>query len=261
MDRREKLSALTAQVRRDLDRIAHPNMPWLPTLKAPDGSAALDVLIVGAGQSGVAIAFGLRRAQVTNVLVIDQAASGQVGPWLTYARMHTLRSPKDYTGPDLDVPSLTYRSWHEARYGEDSWDRLDLIPRELWAEYLDWAREASGISVRHQVKAIDIAPVAGDLLGVTVAGTGARPGETLHARKVVLATGQDGTGLWWMPDFVAALPPHLRAHSADEIAFDRLAGKVVAVLGLALRRSTMPPLRSNMAPPKFTFSAGVQYRS
>jgi FAD-dependent urate hydroxylase len=231
MDRREKLSALTAQVRRDLDRVAHPSMPWLATLMAPDGRPALDVLIVGAGQSGIATAFGLRRAQVTNVLAIDMAASGQEGPWLTYARMRTLRSPKDYTGPDLDVPSLTYRSWHEAQFGADSWENLDLIPRELWAEYLDWAREASGIAVRNQVQAVDIAPAAGDLLAVTVAGAGANAGETLHARKVVLATGQDGAGLWWIPDFVAALPPHLRAHSADEIAFDRLAGKIVAVLG------------------------------
>ena len=34
-----------------------------------------------------------------------------------------------------------------------------------------------------------------------------------------------------MPDFVAALPLHRRAHAADEIAFDKLRGGVVAVLG------------------------------
>ena len=75
----------------------------------PDGRPALDVLIVGAGQSGLAIAFALMRAQVDNILVIDKAEHGREGPWLSYARMRTLRSPKDYTGPDLDVPSLTYR--------------------------------------------------------------------------------------------------------------------------------------------------------
>jgi cation diffusion facilitator CzcD-associated flavoprotein CzcO len=51
------------------------------------------------------------------------------------------------------------------------------------------------------------------------------------ARKVVLATGQEGAGAWWMPEAVAALPHHLRAHAAEEIDFPRLRGKVVAVLG------------------------------
>ena len=41
------LQILEAQVRRDLDCIAHPSMPWLVPKTAPDGSAALDVLIVG----------------------------------------------------------------------------------------------------------------------------------------------------------------------------------------------------------------------
>ena len=56
-------------------------------------------------------------------------------------------------------------------------------------------------------------------------------GETVHARKIVLATGQDGTGRWWMPDFIESLPPPFRAHTADPIDFARLAGKTVAVLG------------------------------
>jgi cation diffusion facilitator CzcD-associated flavoprotein CzcO len=34
-----------------------------------------------------------------------------------------------------------------------------------------------------------------------------------------------------MPDFVAALPSELRAHAADPIDFERLRGKIVAVLG------------------------------
>jgi FAD-dependent urate hydroxylase len=55
-------------------------------------------------------------------------------------------------------------------------------------------------------------------------------GPTL-ARKVVLATGQEGAGHWWMPDFVAALPAHLRAHAWEPIDFAALRGKVVAVLG------------------------------
>jgi cation diffusion facilitator CzcD-associated flavoprotein CzcO len=217
-------------VRRDLARIAHPSMPWLEPRIGPDGRPALDVLVIGAGQSGLAVAFALMRAQVTNVLAIDKAACGREGPWLTYARMHTLRSPKDYTGPDLDLPSLTYQAWHEARFGAASWAALGQIPRELWASYLLWVREAAAIPVRNGVEAVDIAPADGGLLAVTVrSAAGAR--EVLHARKVVLATGQEGMGGWWMPGFVAALPGHLRAHAADAIDFAALRGKVVAVLG------------------------------
>ena len=73
---------------------------------------------IGAGQSGIAIGFGLMRSRVSNILLLDKAEEGMEGPWLTYARMPTLRSPKDYTGPDLDIPSLTYQSWHEARFGQ-----------------------------------------------------------------------------------------------------------------------------------------------
>jgi cation diffusion facilitator CzcD-associated flavoprotein CzcO len=170
------------------------------------------------------------RAQVGNILVIDKAAYGREGPWLTYARMHTLRSPKDYTGPDLDVPSLTYQARHEARFGVESWSTLELIPKEQWAEYLLWVRETTGMPVRNELEAIDVAPAGDDLIAITVQETNGNC-ETLYARKVVLATGQEGMGGWWMPGFVSGLPRHLRAHAADDIDFAALRSKVVAVLG------------------------------
>lgn len=219
------LHALEAQVRRDLERIDHPSNPWLTPRTAPDGTQALDVLIIGAGQSGIATGFGLKRAKVDNILVVDRAPRGQEGPWRTYARMRTLRSPKDYTGPDLDIPSLTYRSWHEARFGLASWDALHLIPRELWADYLLWIRDTTGVPVHNDTAVTAITP-AGGLLAVTL-----DDGATHYARKVVLATGQDGMGRWHMPEDIAALPAHLRAHAADPIDFDALRGGIVAVLG------------------------------
>src|SRR6202000_3322481 len=56
-------------------------------------------------------------------------------------------------------------------------------------------------------------------------------GEVLATRKLVLATGQDGTGEWWMPDFIKALPADRRAAAPDDIDFERLRGRKVAVLG------------------------------
>lgn len=219
------LDALAARARDDLARVAHPRMPWLQPRTGPDGQPALDVLVVGGGQSGLGVAMGLLRATVPNILVVDRAPRGAEGPWLSYARMHTLRSPKDYTGPDLDLPSLGYQAWHEARYGAAHWQALDLIARQDWAAYLAWVRDTAGIPVQNDTAVTDIAPAEGGLLAVTV-------GETVrYTRKLVLATGQDGMGQWWLPPFAAALPSHLRAHSADPIDFAALRGRRVAVVG------------------------------
>jgi cation diffusion facilitator CzcD-associated flavoprotein CzcO len=223
------LIALEATIRADLARIAHPDAAWLVSKLGPDGKPALDVLVVGAGQSGIATAFGLMRSRVTNILVTDKSEEGREGPWLTYARMHTLRSPKFYTGPDLDIPSLTYQSWHEARFGAEDWRNLDLIPRALWAEYLLWLRRVVGIPVRNDCEVIEIAPAAGGLLAATVQNaTGL---ETLHARKIVLATGQEGMGDWIIPERLRHLPASLCAHAAQPIDFAHLRGKQVAVIG------------------------------
>jgi FAD-dependent urate hydroxylase len=162
------LVALEAQVRAEFAKTAHPGAAWLAPKLDPDGRPALDVLVIGAGQSGIATAFGLMRSQVTNILVLDKAEEGREGRWLTYARMHTLRSPKDFTGPDLDIPSLTYQSWHEAQFGEDDWRSIDLIPRELWAEYLLWFRRVVDLPVRNGCEVVEVLPAAGGLLAANV---------------------------------------------------------------------------------------------
>jgi cation diffusion facilitator CzcD-associated flavoprotein CzcO len=222
------LSVLESRIAADLDRTAHPRAPWLKPVMAPDGRPAHDVIIVGGGQSGLATAFGLLRSRVDNILVLDKARAGQEGPWRSYARMHTLRSPKDFTGPDLDMPSLTYQSWHEAKFGVESWDDLALIPKGNWADYLDWFRHVVGIPVRNEAEVIDIAPTDG-LLAVTVSSGGGQ--QILHARKLVLATGQESMGDWSLPAPIAALPAARRAHCAEAIDFAALAGKRVAVIG------------------------------
>jgi len=225
----EALTELEADVRADLAMIAHPHAAWLEPKIGPDGNAALDVLIVGAGQSGIAIGFGLMRSRVSNILLLDKAEEGKEGPWLTYARMPTLRSPKDYTGPDLDIPSLTYQSWHEARFGKVSWQQLGLILREHWAEYLLWLRRMIGLPVCNACELLEIAPAADGLLAARVKH--AEGIETLYARKIVLATGQEGMGDWMIPDQLRDLPAGSVATVAEDIDFEKLCGKRVAVIG------------------------------
>lgn len=223
------LIALETQVHADLAKTAHPEAAWLTPKLGPDDRPALDVLVVGAGQSGLATAFGLMRSQVTNLLVLDKSGEGQEGPWLSYARMHTLRSPKHFTGPDLDIPSLTYQSWHEARFGEADWRKLDLIPRALWAEYLLWFRRVVNLPVHNGCEVVDIAPAAGGLLAAMVKTSGGV--DTIFARKIVLATGQEGMGDWIVPDSLRHLPSSLCVHTAQAVDFTRMRGKQVAVIG------------------------------
>src|SRR6185295_10353355 len=66
-----------------------------------------NVVIVGGGQSGLSIAYGLRRKGVGRVTVIDRAAPGETGIWRTIARMHQLRTPKTLAGPELGNAALS----------------------------------------------------------------------------------------------------------------------------------------------------------
>ena len=230
------LDLLAERVHRDLDLLGYPRRDWLAprrTRQTQDAGApsldVLDVLIVGAGQGGLATAFGLMRERVTNILVVDENPLDRAGPWLNFARMRTLRTPKHVTGPDLGIPSLTPRSWYEAQHGEGSWQALGLIPKESWAAYLAWYRQTLGIPVRPDTRVGALRWNAEEQAWEAPCGPA---GETLYARRVVLATGIDGSGYWDVPALIRdALPARLYAHTRDDIDFAALAGKRIAVLG------------------------------
>ncbi|GAA3324776.1 hypothetical protein GCM10020331_053990 [Ectobacillus funiculus] len=102
------LEALNKQVKKmDLSYLAFGREDWVCPTQHPEGHV-YDVVIVGGGQSGLGTAFGLLRERISNILIIDENREGYEGPWVTYARMVTLRTPKHLTSVDLGIPSLTF---------------------------------------------------------------------------------------------------------------------------------------------------------
>jgi len=87
------LRDLEARIARDLSLTDYPARSWVPP-RQYEGRSVLDVLIVGAGQGGLAVTFHLLRERVDNVMLIDQRKEGEEGPWTNFARMLTLRTPK-----------------------------------------------------------------------------------------------------------------------------------------------------------------------
>jgi cation diffusion facilitator CzcD-associated flavoprotein CzcO len=219
------LDALEARLRQDLAWLDLPAKPWVPP-RQHDGQAVADVAIIGGGMCGLVAAAALRLLGIDRLRVLDRAPAGQEGPWVTYARMETLRSPKTLAGPALDLPALTFRAWFEAQHGPTAFDALGKIPRVMWMDYLVWYRRVMEIPVENGVEVTLIRPGPGDLITLETREHGAIP-----CRRVVMATGRDGLGAAWMPEVAQALPASLRAHSRDEIDFAALAGRRIGVVG------------------------------
>lgn len=223
------LEALNEQVIRDLSYLGFGAAGWVKPRKSPEGHI-YDVVVVGGGQSGLGAAFGLLRERISNIAVIDENPQGLEGPWETYARMITLRTPKMLTSIDGGIPSLTFRAWWEAQFGSEAWDELGKIPRGAWMAYLCWFRSVLKLPVMNQIKLTLIEPEEG-YHRLHIEGPGA-PGPTLLARKVVLATGIQGGGEWHIPPFITKnLPRRLYAHTSEAFDFGALKRKRIAILG------------------------------
>jgi cation diffusion facilitator CzcD-associated flavoprotein CzcO len=225
------LADLEAALARDFSRLNHPPKPWVPERDGPDGQPMADVAIIGGGMCGLAAAFALRRLGIRRIRHLDRSEAGFEGPWLTYARMRSLRSPKHLTGAVLGLANLTFRAWWEAQNGAGAWKELDRIPREIWMGYLRWYRLVTGARVENKVEVVRIEPgVEAAMLDLCHSGGTA---ERLHARQVVLATGREGQARPRVPKPLQPFFGGLVRHSSDDIDFRGLAGRRVAVIGLA----------------------------
>lgn len=226
-----RVAALTARARADLGLMSYPNRSWVRAPAGVDGPV-LDALIVGGGQSGIAAWLALWREGVTNVRIVDRGEAGFEGPWVTYARMRTLRTPKASIGLESGLPTLTARAWHAARYGESAWESFERVPRHDWMDYLRWLRAAVCAPVENGVALGPLSDGGHGLVAAPLTRHADGGTSIVRARHVVLATGFDGAGRWQIPDHIAgALPASHLTHSNVVFDLARLKGRRVGILG------------------------------
>lgn len=220
------LAALEARVARDLEWLGLPPADWVPPARLPDGTRLYDVVVIGGGMYGIGAAIALRFEGIGNILVVDRAEDGREGPWVTFARMPTLRSPKHLPGPANRIAALTFRAWYEALHGLSAWQALYKVTNGDWQAYLIWLRRTLALPCRHETEVTALRPAADHVRLETTTGP-------ILARRVVLATGRNPDAAL-IPDFVEpGLRPGLAAHTCDDIDFAALSGRDVIVVGAA----------------------------
>ena len=148
----------------------------------------------------------------------------------------------------------------------------------MWMDYLRWYRKALDVPIENGVS-LDLVEPEGELLRLHLSGAAA--GSVL-ARKLVMATGRDGTAAPTIPSFMERVPRRFWAHSSDEIDFEALRGKRVVVVGVGasavdnaaealehgaaevrhlIRRKKMPTINKMMGIGSFGFTFGYQEMS
>lgn len=219
------LQILEFQVKNELAKVGFPPSKWIIHSDKID---VLDVAIVGGGMAGMTAAFALMKEGILNIKIFDENPLNQEGLWIKYARMNELRSGKQYLGPALGIPSLTFWSWYEAQYGKESWNKLKLCPTKLWHDYLCWYRRVLNLPLESKMTLTKLKPVE-NFLELTFVSEGLQ--KIVYSRKVVLATGREGAGGHEIPKFFHHLPKRFYAHTGERIDPCFFKNKRIAVIG------------------------------
>lgn len=222
------LKALEARLAWERVTLAYPDRVWPVQRRAEDGEPVLDAVVIGGGLAGLAISVRLMRMGVANFKVLDENPEGHEGPWITYARMPTLRTEKRLHGPDGGFPAATFRAWYEAQFGAAAYDALTLIPRDQWMDYLVWVRKVFAVPLVSRTRVVTLTPHPS---GFRVGVDGPAGRSSMIARKVIAATGLVGAGGPRLPFDMSGVDPSKWKHSSEIFGFEPLRGKRVAVLG------------------------------
>ncbi len=173
----------------------------------------VDVVVVGGGQSGLAIGFYLRRAGLVpgeNFVILD-ADDAPGGAWRHMWPGLRLFSPSAYSS----LPGWMMPAWDDRRHG--------YPPRDHVVEYLTQYEERYELAVRRPVRVSSVTPGGDGLVVASSAGT-------YRARAVVTATGT------WRRPFWPTYPGRAefggrQLHASDYTVPEQFAGLRVVIVG------------------------------
>lgn len=225
----ESVEALDAHVRDSLtDNRFYSRQSWVRPATTASGDKIHDVVVIGAGQNGLALAYQLKLRGVRRIVAVDRQPADQPGPWSSFARMHQLRTPKSIPGPDCGNPLLSFRAWFCSAHSAAEYASFDFIPLWYWREYLAWFRRILDIETVNDVAVDDIEWDPEDACFRLHTDTPV----TFTARTVCLATGITATGEWSVPpELTSLLPSGVFFDAWEAIPWPELAGADVAIAG------------------------------
>jgi FAD-dependent urate hydroxylase len=206
---------------------------WVAPAMTSDHRKIHDVIIVGAGQNGLALAYNLKLRGIRRILIFDTAGLDKAGPWSSFARMPRLRTPKAIHGPEGFNPLLSFKAWFCSKYPRAEYEKFDFIPLAYWREYLAWYRRVLDIEVTSNSTVTDIQwQDDDDCIRARVENAADGTEACCYARKICLATGMTAAGRWSPPgDLADGLPAHCFWCAWDPIDWSDLQGRTVAVIG------------------------------
>jgi FAD-dependent urate hydroxylase len=219
------------KIAEELQLLDYPSRDWVKSSETSQGEHIYDVIIQGAGQSGLALSFALIREKVKNILVLDREKENSEGPWRTFARMETLRTPKNLAGPNYGVPSLSIQSWYISQFGKNAWENLEYIPKDAWADYLYWFRNFLKLPIQNE-STVKLISWDKNNQCFTIDVQNPQGKKKLFAKKFVLANGIAGAGEWSVPAFISKnIPKKFYSHTREDIDFKSFKNKRIGILG------------------------------
>ena len=159
------LAALEARLAEDLSLLELPARGWVFS-RTHETTQVLDVAVIGGGMAGLAAAAALKLLGV-RARIFDRSPQGFEGPWATTARMETLRSPKQLTGPapgltGAHVPRVVRSPVRQGRMGGARQDRpaaMDgvsrLVPPRAGTRRAQQPHRRSGYAARRRPRRIE----------------------------------------------------------------------------------------------------------